>query len=217
MGAHVFYMWEQSRFPSNYGERVEPDVAVALTKKFAHAFEVYRDNGYFKDAITVNLNNRSWGRAYPQRGRIDLPAGGCSLGMILHEVAHLLNWKLHQGRGHTKTFKHVMIKCQVEGSHMYGKFLDEIEAEKKLNQEKFQKQMEKVTAQSIKKAEKKSYQKTRAYRIEKTVKRIARLERKAKGIATRLKGAKRSLSALQRAEAKANIVKQAPEGVGEAI
>ena len=60
---------------------------------------------HFKILPTFEFTNRSRGRAFYWRNKITLPTKNISLGMICHEIAHLVAFKKY-GRcvGHTKKF-----------------------------------------------------------------------------------------------------------------
>ena len=62
---------------------------------------------HFKIKFTWDYKLRSWGKAHYFWNFIEFPKHNVSLGMICHEIAHLLSYKKHgkKGRGHGKKFQ----------------------------------------------------------------------------------------------------------------
>jgi hypothetical protein len=108
MGADKVYAWEHRQFKWHYAVKIAYEhrrrVAIELAKKFG-----------IKD-LRVDLDTRGGGRAFVMQRRIRLPSWRhpCSLGLILHEIAHVWDWIHLEGNGHRASFKKAMIKLAIE-------------------------------------------------------------------------------------------------------
>lgn len=192
------YEWERMKFSESYQTSILPEYRIPLTRAIAKHYGL---------DVRVMLSTR--GRGLATTWGIDLPKPGydCALGLIIHEVAHHLSRDYRAHRvGHSQKWKTAVIKIQVESKYFLPAMLKKIADELTAARAKYQKQAIRQIKVAERKVEVKAYRKTRGYRIEQTVKRIANLERKVKGLTSRLKSAKRSLAALQRAEIKASKV-----------
>lgn len=108
MGADKVYAWEHRQFKWHYAVKIAYEhrrrVAVDLARRFG-----IRD-------LRVDLDTRGGGRAFVMQRRIRLPSWrhDCSLGLILHEIAHVYDWIHLEGNGHRASFKKCMIKLSIE-------------------------------------------------------------------------------------------------------
>lgn len=157
----------------------------------------------------VDMINRSWGRG--SMHQITLPSKGCSLGMVLHEVAHAYNQSRWGGRGHTGTFKDALGNVYSFAKINRKEILLSVKAQIDKEQIESKQNAEKVASREIAQAERKQnlrqIRESRGYRIAKAEAKIVKLEAKAKRLQTRIKTARRSLSALRRYEANQQNVK----------
>lgn len=108
MGADKVYAWEHRQFKWHYAVKIAYEhrrrVATDLAKRFG-----------IKD-LRVDLDRRGGGEAFVMQRRIRLPTWRheCSLGLILHEIAHVWDWIHLEGNGHRASFKKSMIKLAIE-------------------------------------------------------------------------------------------------------
>lgn len=104
------YQWEEKTFPWQQKVNITPNLRREVTLRLAASL------GIKVIEVETTLRGRDRGRAWPSVRRIALPTRlhNCSLGIILHELAHLWNYQLHQNRGHRLTWKRTLIKTYVE-------------------------------------------------------------------------------------------------------
>lgn len=197
MGADRCYAWEREKFPWHRGVSIRLKYRSLLTQKLARAFGIR--------GLTVTLNRRSWAFAHGSSW-IELPGEGhrCSLGMICHEIAHLVNFQDHGGRGHTGTFKKTVIKVYVETRVMrllppiFAEIRKEL-AEKRLKSER---EAAAITRREQRVLDARSLRKTPGWRLQHALDRVRRLETRIKRLTTMKKKAERQARTLERSMAK---------------
>lgn len=194
------YQEEHERYPREQRIKLAPRLAELATRALAKAFDLQ---------VCVIMKNRSSGTCWPNTffgPEIWLPASGCSLGMVLHEVAHAYNWKRWRNRGHTGTFKNALSILYHHGRPLFRDILltayNQIQTERLEAQERSQRLSEKVQREATKRAAFEVERRTPTYKADKLRVRIRRLESRAKRIATILKSARRSLGVYERLAAK---------------
>jgi hypothetical protein len=199
------YKWEKETFPEMWGINIEGEKRVPL------AMAILKHYGNTRVRVLLATNGRGLAKHYgPNYYEVDLPKAQypCALGLIIHECAHVLtgDWcaevRGYRSEGHGPRFKKNLIKLMVEMKMEYPKMAEAIDRELGVQREAAMAEAAKQTKMAVKKVEAKEYRKTRAYKIERTTRRIMKLERKLKNLSSRLKSAKRLLDRLHRAEAK---------------
>lgn len=199
MSAYQTYAWERATFPNQFRTMIQPEFRNALTRKLARAYKI---NG-----VEVSLNcgaGRGWCRKTFWGWQISLPRpdAACSLGVIIHEVAHAYAGQNEtENVGHSKKFKRALIKIMVESKRLLSGIFSEIRNDVEKAGRIVAKVTERETLAAQKRAAATAFKKTRRYRIEKLQERIKRLETRRKATETRLKSARRSLNTLERLEA----------------
>lgn len=194
MGAYKTYAWEKATFPKLHKINIKPEFRIPLTRKIAAHF------GVKNLEVSLNTSGGGWCRKTFWGYQISLgrPSVWCHLSTILHEIAHAYSHENEGSVGHSKKFKHNLIKINVESwSLLPGIFRtirQELALENLAAEAKVQSEIRKAQKLTILKNFKKSYD----YRIAHLKNRIKRLERKEKSIGTRLKSARRSLNTLER-------------------
>ena len=201
------YGWEHEKFPWSRELSIVPNARVRLAELIGKAYGV---------RVHASLTTRGGGTARGYYVDLPRPSYDCPVGLIIHEVAHVVSndqcYYPHKP-GHGPKFKKNLIKMMVEVRYALPKMLKQIGEENQAQHQKWIREAEKIVAKTSRRLEQKDYRKTRAYRIELAVKKVARYEKKIKSYAKRLQKAKRSLSALRRAEIKAGL----PDTVKQAI
>lgn len=197
MAAEKCYAWERDKFPWHRRVWIKPQYRSLLTQKLARAFGIR--------GVSVTLNTRGWGWAHGSSW-IELPGPrySCSLGTICHEIAHLLNYQRHGGRGHTGTFKKVVTKVYVETRvmRMLPPIFAEIRKELAERQAKAEREVLVQVRREKRVLEAKELRKTPGWRLEHARQRIKRLETRIKRLTTMKKKAERQARALERVLAK---------------
>ena len=197
MGAEKFYRWERMAFPWHWKVKVAPDLRVPLTLWLAR---------HWKIPIwgNVQLTTRGGGRG--GIGIIKLPRAGyqCSLGLIIHELAHPYNTDRNgeSVRSHGAKFRQGMIKllCETRSFKLVKKAVEQI---RKNREESFHKgkaiaiREEKRIAR-VQAA--KAHRKSREFKIARLKDRAKKLRTRIKRLTTNLKSAERSLRAYEKSE-----------------
>ena len=106
----AIYRWEKEQFHWHWRVEIRPEYRVRLTQILGRRWGL----GH----VSVVLRTRGGGSAHSAKtwSQIALPAPRhpCSLGLILHELAHVHDFKNFGGNGHRATFKKSLIKLFVE-------------------------------------------------------------------------------------------------------
>jgi hypothetical protein len=201
MSADKTYEWEQKKFPWHFRVLIKPEhrwfVATELAKRFG-----------IKD-LRVQLDHRGGGLAYVMERRIRLPSSKyrCSLGLMLHEIAHVYDWTRYEGNGHRASFKKAMIKLCVEVRVMrmlppiYARIReDRAQMLGRIMAQNDRSQRAMLTAQrAVDRAKAlKVQKKTPEYRLERARARAKALRTRIKRLQTALKKAERQERALGR-------------------
>jgi len=200
------YQWEWDKFPEEQKTLIRSELRVPLAKALARKFGIRHLNVYQNRR---NGGGRAWGGS-----SIQLPFShdNCPLGIIYHEIAHLVNFNIFQyaeknaGRpwknGHEFTFKRAVIKVYVESRQMHiEKAMAEAEAEVIATKAKMHKDFERGRKKFERQEQAKARRQSPEHKIEQARLRIKRLESRIKRFQTLLKSARRSLGARERAMA----------------
>lgn len=115
------YEWEHQQFKDLYDIRLLPQVQDKVVRALAKVFGVAINK--------LEFCTRYNGKAYTYKGIIQLPRIGCSVGLALHEIAHLYDWQKFNHRGHTGTFKKSLIKLMCESRYELPKVLKAVHHE----------------------------------------------------------------------------------------
>ena len=112
------WMWTYEEFWDGFSTKHYRDEHIRHQKFYDHQYEDNKEaekiikklRRHFKLNFSYEFRLRSWGRAYRSffGGKsIDFPKSGTSLGLICHEVAHIVCYTKYQGKsvGHTKKFQ----------------------------------------------------------------------------------------------------------------
>lgn len=198
MGAWKTYAWEKDTFRWHWRVRVKPEFRVLLTQAMAERFGI--------KGVSVRLTDRTWAHASVGflHDLITLPnaRNDCKLGMICHEVAHLVNWRLYKGRGHTGTFKRALIKVMIEAKPMLPSLFAHVRSVLHSRALETERQAQRADREAQRLRATRDLRKTTTYRIGLRRAQIKRLETRIKRLQTATKRARRSLAALERAEAR---------------
>lgn len=188
------YTWEHETFPWFQRIKIRPEYRHIIARKIAHHFKII--------CRYVELNTRGGGLAHGTTIQLPNVNKSCSLGLIIHELAHLYDYQVNENSGHQKTFKKVLIKLYCELNRELVKQICD-HARETVIQEKLhlQKEAEKQMCLAQKKREQITFRRSRYYKIQMLQKRVKRLERRFKGIQTRLKTATRALNLQMRLDA----------------
>jgi hypothetical protein len=200
------YSWEHNLYPEEQRTLIRAELRVPLAKALARRFGIRHLNVYQRNR---NGGGKAWGGSSIQ---LPFPHVDCSLGIIYHEIAHLVNFNIFQyteknaGRpwknGHEFTFKRAVIKVYVESRQMYiEKAMAEAEAEVVATNAKMHKDFERGRKKFERQEQAKARRQSPEHKIEQARLRIKRLESRIKRFQTLLKSARRSLGARERAMA----------------
>lgn len=196
------YRTEWERYKWEWRIKLGPRFSALATETIAKIFDL---------RVRVELVNRSRGTC--DGWRITLPYSGCSLGMVLHEIAHAYDRQKYHSSGHTGTFVNsrgvVFHHSRVRIKELLLKVKAQIDLEAIEARANAERLAKREMAQAERKQNLRQIKDSRGYRIAKAEARIKRLESKAKRLQTMLRTARRSLSALRRYEAKAKEVSHA--------
>lgn len=192
------YQWEHEKFPAEQKIDIKPQYRKEFTYKIAKALDVDLE------IVELNLRGRDSGRALNKYKQINLSSEKhkCSLGVILHEIAHLRDNQRNSNSGHEKTFKKTLIDVYVEYKSRFKYAFEEIRQEEMKQREIAEKQMQRELMIAQKKQERKQFMTSDNFKIQRLQARIKRLETKHKRIGTILIKAKRSLARLQKKQVK---------------
>lgn len=156
---------------------------------------------HYQLRANLEMTNRSSGHAWNYL--IVLPARGCSLGMIYHEIAHVYCYQKYGGNGgHTGKFWNALGVIYSQGKFLIKDIL--LGSKRKADQERQEMiaAQQRVIAKTMKSIERKEYAKvlkaTSEYKIAKVQAKIKKLESRMKRMTTTLKSYRRSLVHLQR-------------------
>ena len=194
------YADEHKAYPREQRIRLTPRLAELTTLALAKAFGLH---------VYVHMTARTVGKCWG--ATIQLPASGCSLGLVLHELAHAYNRQKYGNGGHTGTFKNALSLLYHHSRPLFEKILKDSWVQ--LQKERFEakeaayKQFYRLQKEAEKRAAAVAERKTPAYKVEKLRARIKRLESRSRRLATILKSAKRSLGIYERLASKKREVK----------
>lgn len=199
--AHLkVYEWERQTFP--WAQRIE--IIPKLREPVARL--IARQQGIFLRG--VQLTKLGGGHAWFNEIALPRPDYRCSLGIIMHEIAHCVDGQKYGGNGHRATFKRALIKVYCETKQDAKHLLrnaklqaDERDREAKAN-------LERLWAQSKRRADAAAYRKTREYKMDRLRERIKKLDTRMKRLATIRKSAERSLRAYERATKTRAVISQ---------
>lgn len=213
MSADKCYAWEHEKFPWHYRIRIAPEhrwaVATELSKRFG-----------IKD-MRVQLDRRGGGEAFVMERRIRLPSHryGCSLGLILHEIAHVYDWIHYEGNGHRASFKKAMIKLSIE-TRMYRHLIPiyakirqeraEVMKRRVAQSERSQRVIAAADRAAQRKIALKAEKKTPEYRLASAKARSKALATRIKRLVTAQRKADRQVRALERVVAKRPELVESP-------
>jgi len=213
MSADKTYSWEKGQFKWHFGIQIKPEdrwrVATELAKRFG-----------IKD-LRVMLDRRGGGSAYVMERRIRLPTHrySCSLGLIIHEIAHVYDWVHYEGNGHRASFKKAMIKLSIE-TRMYRYLIPiyaqirkeraESRAAYNARVERSQRAMAAADRAVGRKIALKAEKKTPEYRLASAKARSKTLATRIKRLQTAQKKADRQVRALERVVAKKPELVESP-------
>ena len=105
------YEWEYKEFPWHQQVNIKPDLRAPLARMIAQQYK--RD---FRVELTTNGNGMAyyWNKWGPLV-TLPRPSYRCSLGLICHEVAHQVAYRLGGSKiGHSHAFKIVLIAVMEE-------------------------------------------------------------------------------------------------------
>ena len=188
----AIYRWEWAKFPWAWAVKVRPEFRVMLTQELAEHFCEFRP--------VVRLSTRNHGLAFGGM-EVALPQAKytCKLGLIMHEVAHLLA-HAKGSKGHDAAFKAALIRVHVEARVMklLPAIFERIRATIKAQRRGYDRAVLRESARAFKRAKLAEHRRSRGYKMDLLRARIKRLESKKKRLETGLKSAKRSLAAYER-------------------
>ena len=201
------YDWEHKTWPWHQKVRIGTDLQAAVARGVAGLFGI-RD-------LEVRFGGRSISRAYGTRS-IRLAGGRdgtVPLGVILHEVAHLVNARLYGGDGHRGTFRKALIKVYCESQAGLSRVLRSAKAAADSERAAGERVAARAARDAQRRADRKAERGTTEHRADLAAKRVVRLERRIKRLTTMLKSARRSLAALDRS---LELKRRAAEALGVA-
>lgn len=189
MSAYKYYSNEKQVFKDVYGYKVSDEIARLAIARLA------KTNGV---SFSLRFRGHGGGR-YNTMGRITL-CHNPSLGLIAHELAHAVQHQIKGLRGVNRREWHgdqhwSIMKDIIDDIRARGWTQGKLEAE-------LQARADRSAAAAAAREAKEAAVDKRAVLIERRREQVTRLERKIKALTTRLKTAKRSLAALERAAAK---------------
>jgi hypothetical protein len=100
------YEWEHKQFQELYNIYLLPARRYYIINKLADHFGIHLN--------WLHFTSQSWGYAYVSSAGIKLPKRPSSLGLAIHELAHLYTFQKTGQHGHRKDFKKSLIKLMVE-------------------------------------------------------------------------------------------------------
>ena len=195
------YGWEKKQFPWHYNVMIKPEHRSALTYRLAAH---WKKIGW----IEVYMDKRGGGHARNGtfNSAIHLPSyrHKCSLALIIHEIAHVYDYRVFGGNGHRATFKKSLIKLMCEVKTM--RILPPIFAAIRDNKDRKFRAMEKsiVSRERKVKSRERAREKARLKREDPSQKllkakaRVSRLAAKTRRAKIALRKARREAAALER-------------------
>jgi hypothetical protein len=195
MAADKTYQWEADLWPWHRRVHVRPELRAFVVKAIGRRFGLN-----LWTELTLPWGG---GRALPGGGvKLGRPGARCSLGTIIHEVAHHYDQDRFGGFGHRASFKKAL---HLVYAHADRAFLCKVLREAKMaataKRAEQARAAERVMREAERREEAKAKRKTRAFKMEALRKRITKNERRVKRLMTLIKSARRSLAAYERAEA----------------
>ena len=167
------YRDEHQKYPREQRIKLSSRMAQLLTWELSKRFDV-------KLGIQgVRMSTRGNGKCHAGYGvaYIDLPYNGCSLGMVLHELAHAYNRQKYNNNGHTGTFKNALSVLYHHSRPMLKEILLKLKAQIEKERVDTAAAIAKSTARAVRtEAREKAraeFKKSRAYRIQHLQKRIS--------------------------------------------
>lgn len=184
------YREEHEKYPTEQKIKLSARMAALVTDALArlHGLKL----------LAIKTESRTVGHAYNYG--VNLPANHCTLGLVLHELAHVYNHQRYHGDGHTGTFKNALGILYHHSRPNYKRILLNAKAQIDKENAEYRAQAERMAEREKRRnekmqalAEKKS---SRVYRIEHLTKRIAKLQSRRKRIETMIRTALRKRNRL---------------------
>lgn len=200
MARLVYYARERASVAASF-----PDLALAPCDFDSACDLIWRLAAEYRVSISEILETTGTRRSMwkPHEKTILLNVDYLGWRTAIHEFAHALDEKLrpHSARWHDgKFFELVMDLCRITIERGWHRSIPE---ERKAREAiEASKQADRAAARAVRAAADAAPAAVRSKKIEKRRAQIARLERKIKGLTTRLSKARRSLAALERAASK---------------
>jgi len=196
--AHLLvYRWEHDKFPKEQKINIPYPERKFLPHILAKKFNLHNISVafVFRKANKGDATSSTWS-ARIRLPKLDVP---CSLGVIYHELAHVLNTQKFKDDkdyhpGHKGSFKRALIKVYIDSDRLY--ITDaRAEAEQAIATWRAEREAKEIKAQKIldRKAKLKEMRRTLEYRVDQTRKRVKSLEMRVKRLQTALKKAKHVL------------------------
>lgn len=195
------YKWEHDTFPEEQKIEIPFPERKFLPNIIAKKFNIQNMS------VVFNMRRANSGRAFTGtwHPHIRLPKSSlpCCVGVIYHEIAHVLNDKDFKNAknyhsGHLGSFKTALIKVYAEARQ----FLPVARAQAVQEALTWQQSVHKKALQMATAIQRihdlKAMRKTPEYKVDQLRKRIRKLETRAKRINTLLRSAKRSLASRER-------------------
>ena len=199
------YAWEHN----HYSDEQKIDIPYPERKFLPHI--IAKNFNIHNLTLAFNMRKPNSGLAHTGswHPHIQLPKPSlpCSLGVIYHEIAHVVNDRHFKSaknyhKGHLGSFRTALIKVYAEARHFRADARSQAVCEVLAWRQERENQALKANRALEQKAKLKAMRKTPEYKIAQLKKRIKKLETRAKRINTLLKSAKRSLASRERHLAK---------------
>lgn len=192
------YQWERQAFPWQHGVYIKPQWRRRLTLALAKHWGLGR--------ITVHENKRGGGRAWVRQNDaiIALPRPdrrwSCSLALIVHELAHVYDYRNYGGNGHRASFKKSVIKLYVEvrAYRLLPPIFAQMRREDAEAKARADQAMATATKRALRTEMVKQVKKTVPYKLQQVQARQKRLRTRIKRLQTALKKADRQARALEK-------------------
>jgi predicted SprT family Zn-dependent metalloprotease len=104
MGKQTFYFLERNRYTEQYNTQLTWKECEKIHSKLRRHYKL---TGFYHNKI--RYNGRICGRAYGS-GIIELGKNGLNIGILSHEIAHLIAYKKYQHMRHDKKLWNIMNK-----------------------------------------------------------------------------------------------------------
>lgn len=205
------YQWERQAFPWQHSVHIKPQWRRRLTQELAKHWGL----GH----VSISETSRGGGRAWPQRNLIMLPSPNyrwsCPLSLIVHELAHLYDFKHYGGNGHRASFKKSVIKLYVEvrAYRLLPPIFAQMRREDAEAKERAVQAMATATKRALRTEMVKQVKKTVPYKLQQVQARQKRLRTRIKRLQTALKKADRQARTLEKRLGPPEVVEHAGEWV----